>query len=401
MFNTDLNTPKKELDHRLRLFQRQLAENRIDAAIILQNADLYYFTGTIQQSNLYIPAEGTPILFVKKNVARAKEESNLELVVPFGSPRMIPDLLKEKGYEIPGRIGMEFDVLPANLYMGYREIFNKAEFKDVSVPIRLIRAVKSEHEIELIKKASQFADRVAAEVPNILREGLTEIEFAGLVEAYARKLGHQGIVRMRLWGSELFYGHIMSGPSAAVPSYLSSPTGGTSTSPAVAQGPGFRKIARHEPVLVDYVFAYRGYISDHTRIFSIGEVPEKLGEAHQSMLDIQDKLKKMARPGMASGALYDTAIEEIGAKGLGDHFMGADDQRIRFIGHGLGLELDEFPFLARGQKMELAEGMVIALEPKLIFPGIGVVGIENTHLVTGEGLEPLTRYNENITVIDR
>jgi Xaa-Pro aminopeptidase len=204
---------------------------------------------------------------------------------------------------------------------------------------------------------------------------------------------------MRLWGSELFYGHLLSGPSGGVPSYLASPTGGSGVSPAVAQSAGFRAIRRNEPVLVDYVFASRGYISDHARIFSIGRLPDELVQAHRAMLDLQERIKTMAKPGVASGAIYDYGLGFAQELGYGDHFMGAGTERIRFVGHGVGLELDEFPFLNAGQTLELQEGMVIALEPKLIFPGKGVVGVENTHLVTPDGLEQFGKYPDEITVL--
>jgi Xaa-Pro aminopeptidase len=219
------------------------------------------------------------------------------------------------------------------------------------------------------------------------------------VEARARKLGHQGIIRMRLWGSEMFYGHLMAGPSAAVPSFLASPTGGASLSPAVAQGPSLRPIGRNEPVLVDYVFAYQGYISDHTRVFAVGGVSEDLQRAHRAMLQIQEKVKVEARAGVKSGDIYDFATTLAEELGYGEHFMGSGPQRIRFTGHGIGLELDEFPFLAKGQDLRLEENMVIAFEPKLIFPGVGVVGIENSHVVTKDGLRQLGRFEEDIVVV--
>jgi Xaa-Pro aminopeptidase len=225
---------------------------------------------------------------------------------------------------------------------------------------------------------------------------MTEIELAGLVEAQARRLGHQGIVRMRLWGAEMFYGHLMAGAAAAVPSYLASPTGGAAVNAAVAQGPSFRVIRRNEPVLLDYVFAWQGYLSDHTRIFVVGRPPQALVDAHQHMLDLQEAIKIMATPGSIAGDLYAAAVKMADQKGMGNHFMGVGPDRIRFIGHGIGLELDEFPFLAAGQTTELKAGMVIALEPKLIFPGKGVVGIENTHVVTRQGLEQLTHAEETI-----
>jgi Xaa-Pro aminopeptidase len=240
---------------------------------------------------------------------------------------------------------------------------------------------------------------VAGAARDIIREGMTELDLAGRVEAEARRRGHQGVVRMRMWGGELFYGHLLAGPSAAVPSYLASPTGGTGAGPAVAQGAGFAKIRPHQPILLDYVFAWQGYIADHTRIFAIGELPNDLMRAHQAMLDLQAVLKQQARPGVNAGDLYDAAIQWAADKGYGNWFMGADDQRIRFIGHGVGLELDEYPFLAQGQDMPLEKNMTIALEPKLIIPGKGVVGIENTHIVTDDGLEQITRFDEAIQII--
>jgi Xaa-Pro aminopeptidase len=191
----------------------------------------------------------------------------------------------------------------------------------------------------------------------------------------------------------------MCGASGAVPSYLASPTGGTGAGAAVAQGAGFGLIKAHEPILVDYVFAYKGYLSDHTRIFSIGELPDELIQGHAAMLSIQDAIVREAKPGIAAGRIYEMAIELAGEAGYSENFMGTGDQRIRFVGHGVGLELDEYPFLAAGQKMILQEGMVIALEPKLIFPGKGVVGIENTHRLTADGLQQLTVSDQNIIVV--
>jgi Xaa-Pro aminopeptidase len=184
-----------------------------------------------------------------------------------------------------------------------------------------------------------------------------------------------------------------------VPSFLSSPTGGSGPSPAVSQGPSFRKIRRHEPVLVDYVFAHAGYIADHTRIFSLGSLPDELMAAHQSMLELQSTIKTRAKAGVSSGEIYEMALEWTQERSYADYFMGFGDERVHFVGHGVGLELDEFPFLARGQKLELKEGMTLALEPKLVFPDKGVVGIENTHVVTREGLEQLTNIREEIVVV--
>ena len=398
-FNTTANIPESEIDTRIAKFQRRLVKHSIDGALILQNTDLYYFAGTIQQAHLFIPASDEPLLMVKKSIQRATAESSIKQIVPLESLSQIPALLQENGFSIPDTLGMELDVLPVNHYKKYKNLFGQSRIIDTSHHIRMVRCVKSPFEIDRIVQAAKLADQVAECIKDNLKEGITEVQLAGTVEAIARQLGHQGMIRMRLWGSEMFYGHLMSGASAAVPSYLASPTGGEALSPAFSQGAGFNKIKPHEPVLFDYVFAYKGYLADHTRIFSIGDLPNELTRAHQTMIDLQGILSKQALPGVAAGDIYEAAIAYVNEFGYDNYFMGAEKERIRFIGHGIGLELDEYPFLAKGQTQKLEKGMVIALEPKLVIPDKGVVGIENTHVVTETGLKRLTNYQDDITKV--
>ena len=399
MYNTDKNTPPAEIYSRIDKLRTRMEENKIDAALLVQRADLFYFAGTVQEAHLCIPVDEEPILMVFRSFERAIAESPLSQIVPLESPKVVPEILRKSGYVLPQTIGMELDIFPANAFFNYQKLFEDMKIVDISHLIRMVKAVKSPYEIEIMRRAAGLSDQVAECVPGLLREGMTEIELAGLVEAEARKRGHQGIVRMRLWGAEIFYGHLMAGPSGAVPSFLSSPTGGTGTSPAVAQGPGFRPIQRHEPVLVDYVFALNGYYSDHARIFSIGELPDDLTAAHMAMLDVQALVKKTAKPGVKSGDLYDLALERTCELGYDQYFMGVGKERIRFVGHGVGVELDDYPFLAAGQKLELQENMTLALEPKLLFPEKGIVGVENTHVVTQNGLEQLGQFQDEIVVI--
>jgi Xaa-Pro aminopeptidase len=399
MVATETRTPASEIEDRIHKLQSELGQADVDGALIVQRADLFYFTGTIQMGHLYVPREGDPIYLVNKSYERAREESPLERMMPLGSLKKLLPTLKEQGYELPKTLGMELDVLPANLYFSYKKLCDTCDIVDVSHPIRLLRSVKSTYELQLMREAAKFADQVSAFVPEVLREGMTELELAGRLEAEARRLGHQGVMRMRLWGNELHFGHVMSGPAAAIPSYLSSPTGGTGASPAIGQGPSFKPINRHEPVLVDYVFAYRGYMADHTRIFSLGDLPDDLNEAHQAMLGIQEMVKQNAKPGTKAGDLFEMALERTRELGYENNFMGVGPDRVHFVGHGIGTEVDEYPFLARRQELELKEGMTIALEPKVVFPEKGVVGIENTHVVTPDGLEQLTIQNEDIVFV--
>ncbi len=391
--------PYQEVKARIENLQASMRNKGIDGVLIAQKTDIFYFAATSQQGWLYIPESGLPLLMIFKDFDRAIIESPLERILSLASSKKIPAILQDYGYALPAVLGLELDVLPANLYFQYAEIFKDSTIIDVSTEIRLIRAIKSSYELEFLRKAALLSDAVAAKVPELLEAGKAEVTVAGELESYARSLGHQGIIRMRLWGSELFYGHLMSGASAAVPSYLASPTGGRGVSPAIGQGAGFRKIGKNEPILVDYAFAFKGYISDHARIFSIGALPDELLQAHEAMLTIQERTKKQALPGTPSGDIYDLMQSMAKNMGYEDSFMGVGDRRIRFTGHGVGLELDEFPFLAKGQALPLASGMVIALEPKVILPGKGVVGIENTMLVTDSGLESLSTFDDHILIL--
>jgi Xaa-Pro aminopeptidase len=392
-------TPASELNTRAQKLQAQLVANNLDGALVVQNADLFYFAGTIQQSHLYIPCQGKPLLMTRRSFPRAQAESNLERIVPLGSLRLVPTLLQEHGYPLPKRLGMELDVLPTNTYLGYKEIFSGTELVDVSVPIRRVRAVKSAYELGLMRRAAKIAEKTFAAMPKNLRVGISEIELAGKMEAIARGLGHQGIVKFRLWNNDLFYGHLMAGKGATQLSYVSSPTGGRGINYAIAQGASQHRIRRGEPVLFDYTFATDGYIVDQARIFSIGKLPAKLLRAHDAMLEIQAAVADAAKPGATGGEIYQIALGIAQRYGYAENFMGVDKERVTFVGHGVGIELDEFPFLAKGQDMPLETGMTIAVEPKVSFANLGTVGIENTFVVVEYGAKQITRAPDEIQIV--
>ncbi len=260
------------------------------------------------------------------------------------------------------------------------------------------RAVKSPWEVARISAAAAVADEVFTRIPGLLREGLTEAAFAGLVEAEARALGHQGVIRMRAFNGEMFYGQLLTGASGAVPSFLDTPLAGTGLSAAVAQGVSFKPIGRGEPVVFDFVPVVDGYTADFTRIFSLGELPERLTEAYACARRAQAAAAACARPGVTCRAVYEAALAVAASDGLEAHFMGYGPSQVRFVGHGVGLELDELPVLSPNDQL-LEAGMVFALEPKFVFPGLGAIGIENTWTVTATGVERLTRAPEEIVVL--
>jgi Xaa-Pro aminopeptidase len=381
--------PAAELASRLATLQTRLASRDLDAALIVQNADLYYFSGTIQQSHLYVPAAGDATLFVRKVPERARLESALEGIVGVVSLAALPEAIVARYGALPRRVGLELDVLPVKGFRALERLLPEASFEDVGRDIVRQRAVKSEWEVARIRVAAAVADGVCALIPGILREGLTEVEFAGRVEAEARRLGHEGYIRMRGFNQEMFYGQLLTGVSGCVPSYLDTPLAGTGLSASVAQGASFRRIGRGEPIVFDFVPVRDGYMADFTRTFSIGPLPEPLRRAHDAALAVQAAAAAAARPGAPCRSVWDAARRVADDLGLAAGFMGAGPGQVPYVGHGIGIELDELPVLT-GSALELEAGMVFALEPKFVLPGLGAVGIENTWVVTDGGPERLT-----------
>ena len=391
-------TPLDELQRRLSALQAALAAHGLDGALLLQNVDLYYFTATSQNAHLFVPAAGEPLLLVKRNLARARAESPLTCIHPMPSLKELPAFLKEHGYGLPTKMGMELDVWPAAQYLYYQKIFPTVDITDVTPLIREIRAVKSPFELELMRSAARLTDEVFAAIPSMVEIGMSEMELAGKVEALFRKKGHPGLVRMRGFNQELVYGHLLSGANMAEPSCANSPTGGTGTGPDFPHGAGRKAIARDEPFQVDYVGSFHGYLIDQTRLFVPGKLSPVLERAFQTALAIQARLAEMGRPGVPAGELYDEAARMAEAAGFGGHFMG-DPHSCGFLGHGIGLELNELPVIAPGFQMPLANGMTIALEPKFIFNGLGLAGIENSFVVTEKGMERLGTLPDEIVYI--
>ncbi len=393
------STPSSEIQARLTALKLAMSSQRIDMAIIIQKTDLFYFSGTSQDAHLLVPVDDEPRLLVRKSIERAVEDSPLKHIQGIKSLNDIKETVSSFKSAGLKNIGLELDVLPVNNFRMYEKMFPEANLTDVSHIIRNIRAVKSAYEIDLLRKAAEINDSMFAYAREILRPGTSEIEFAGLVEAFLRKHEHQGLVRVRSFNNEVFYGHIMSGVNLAVPSCSVGPTGGPGTNASMPQGVGTRIMQRNEPVQIDYVGSYKGYIVDQARTFFIGEAPEEFLKVHSLALDIQRAIIENGKAGVVCESLFDMAMAMAEKAGYLEGFMGYP-QPVPFVGHGIGLELDELPILGRKSSQILEEGMVIALEPKFIFPEKGLAGIENSFVVRKNNLERLTNFDDRIQIVN-
>lgn len=393
-------TPKSELDNRCFALQDLMTIEGLDAVIIVQNADLFYFTGTIQSGCLYVPVAGEPIYMVRRDAARARSESALVEICPFSSMREIPGILAGYSLPVPKRIGMEFDVLPVSFFERYRKVFPAALIQDATSLIRRVRMKKSSFEVEIMRDAARQVDTVYRHACTTVREGMTDLELAAELEYVARREGHLGHIRMRVFNGEMIFGHTFSGADGALPAYTDTPLGGAGLHPSFGQGCGRKTIRACEPIVVDFAGSCDGYLVDQTRIFAVGSLPEKLLAGHEDMLAVQECMKQLAVSGAVWGDIYDACLALAVERGHADNFMGYRGSQVSFIGHGVGIEIDEYPFLARGfSDMQLEAGMVFAFEPKLVFPELGAVGIENTFYLSENGLEQLTFSRESIVLV--
>ncbi|MBW1731359.1 MAG: aminopeptidase P family protein [Deltaproteobacteria bacterium] len=394
-------TPKEEIHARIQTLQKELARASMDMAIIAQNADLFYFSGTIQRGYLLVAQEGEPVFAATGDIGRIRQEAGIDKVECIYGLKDIPNLCI-KLLSVPEHaitIGLEYDVLPVSLFKRFESIFPSAHFKDISSSIRKIRMVKSPYEVEKIRESASIFSDAMASLPKILKEGMTEVDLESEIIRIGRRRSHFGTLRSRGFNQETYYGHVISGPRGAIPSFLNSPTGGLGSSPAFGHGAGHWPIERNTPILIDLCFGVDGYLADQTRTAVLGRLPSDLERAYDRLLLLKRELEASLRPGAISEDIYHHALEKADALGIGEYFMGVGTRRAKFVGHGIGLEIDEWPVIGKGSQIILVPGMVIALEPKLIFPGIGAIGIEDNYVITETGFEKLTPLNESIIMV--
>ncbi len=393
--------PKSEVQERVRRIQDWMQQASVDALFVLQNADLFYFTGTVQAGLLCSPASGEPIYLVQKSLDRARLESPLAKLIALGSLRKAPDLLAAEGFRSPKRVALEMDVLPASMYLRMKDLFASTEFLDGSEAIRKIRMTKSGYEVGQMRHAAAMLKLGFAELPRWIRPGTSELEVIARLEGFLRAHGHQGLTRMRGFDYEISYGTISGGPSASHPSYFPGPVGFVGLYPAIPNGGGERRFEKGDTVVVDIVGGYGGYIADKTRTYAVGKIARELEQAHGFVLELMNTVKSMLKPGVSCEQIYKDVAAIVKESPFASGFMGCGDSQVRFLGHGVGLELDELPVLAAGFDIPLQSGMTIAIEPKIFFPGRGGVGIENTYRITDSGFENLTEFPEDIIPADQ
>ena len=395
-----LETPSRtELEPRLARLRAGLEAAGLDAALLVESADLYHLAGTVQNAQLVVPVAGDPLLLVRRDLERARAESALDDVEPLTSLRALEPALVRLGLGPGSAIGLELDVLPAATYLRYAALLPDRRLGDAMPAVWAARAAKSPWELDRVRAACAQSAAALEALPALVRVGRAEADVLSDLASVMRAHGHEGTIRFRGLNGEFWFGQVLAGPLAAVPGPRDTPLSGTGLSPAQGSGPSRRPLAAGDAVVVDVSGLAGGYVSDQTRTVFLGEPDPRLVSAHETCRAILRACEELLVPGTAASAVYDRGLEVAAEAGLEDHYMGFGSARVRFVGHAIGLELNEPPALARGVEAPLVEGAVVAVEPKLVFPGLGAVGIENSYVVRAGGPERLTPADGDLAVL--
>ncbi len=379
--------PHEEQETRLNRIRTQMAAHKIPAILIAYNADIYYLTGRVFCGYIYIPADGCPTYFVRRPIGLHGNGTAY-----IHKPEM---MVQHKELDIPPTIGIEMDLLPYAHVERLEKVFEGTKFVNASKIIREARSRKTDYEIQKIIASGIKQMSVYALIPELYREGMTDLELQIEIEHLSRLEECLGQFRISGSSMELFMGSVLSGDNADNPTPYDFAMGGAGLDPSIPVGANGSVIKPGNTVMIDVNGNYTGYMTDMTRTYYIGDISDEAIKAHQCSIDICRELERIGTPGTPAKDLYEAAEAIVREQNFEDYFMG-HRQHAPFIGHGTGIEINELPVIAPRSRDILASGNIIALEPKFVIPGTGAVGIENTYLVSEHGLKSLTPALEEL-----
>ena len=381
---------ENELELKWRRIQQAMRQEEADGCLLTMNMNLYYVSGQVFNGYFYLPAEGRPYWFVKRLTI---PETNQVHVIR--KPEQIPDFFRDLNLAMPRKLLLEADELSYNEYIRLQHVFRAEATGNASALIRHIRMIKTPWEIEQMRISARKHEAVYREIPACYRPGMRDIELQIEIEKRMRVHGSLGYFRAFGSNMDIFMGSLLVGENAGEPSPFDFALGGTGMHASGPLGANGTLLEEGTTVMADMSGNYTAYQTDMTRVFSIGKLPDRAYRVHRVALEIQARMERAAKPGVPCAELYRDALAMAGQEGLEDCFMGTRFQA-KFVGHGVGLEINELPVLTTRSKDILQPGMTFAFEPKFVLAGIGAVGIENTFLVTDSGVEKMTLLDENI-----
>lgn len=382
--------PREEASLRIDRLHKAMAGAGLDGLLVADNADIFYLTGRVYAGFAYIPAGMAPLWFVRRPV-----ELEGDGVVYIRKPEDMASHIVAAGLAMPRRLGLELDILSFNQAERLRSVFPGAECVDATPMMRSMRAVKTDFEVEQMRLSGLKHEQVYRKIPKLYRVGMTDVELQVEIERISRLEGCLGVFRISGQSMEIYMGNVLAGRNADVPAPYDFAMGGRGLDPSIPGGAAGEEIKEHNAVMVDLNGNFTGYMTDMTRVFAVGSLPQEAVDAHQCSIDICRAFEREARPGVEARTLYEMCADMARERGLERYFMG-HRQHAGFVGHGVGIEVNEWPVIAPRSRQILERNNTIALEPKFVIPEVGAVGIENTYVIEDTGARSLTNAPEEI-----
>lgn len=373
---------------RMNKVRAEMSQRQIDACLISTPVNTLYLLERIVNGYLLIFSEDPlPRLFIRRPAGLQGERVHY-----IRRPEEIYDWFVTTGHATPSRLGLEIDALAYSDITRVQKVFPNAEICNADLLLRTSRAIKTQEEIFRMRDCGKQYCEAFKCVPDLYRRGMSDYEFSLAFERLLREMGHIGIFRTFGAKMEGFMGtSILVGDNADNGSPYDFALGGAGMTPALPMAANGTVLCEGQTMMVDGGGCFGPYITDMTRVFALGTLPDLALKAHECSIEICHQFEEKARPGASCADLYLDALKLVDRAGLIPYFMGYS-QQAAFVGHGVGLQINELPVLFARSKDVIEEGMTIAVEPKFVIPGVGAVGIENTYLIASSGTENLTGY---------
>ncbi len=385
---------------RITRFAEGLEAAGFAAAVLSYHRDVFYLAGTSQPANLLVVPGEEPVLYARRFLELAQAESAVAEVVDSASLGPVRARLEALGVR-GGRVGMTLDILPAALYVKACSTFAGYEIADVSGVLLAQRAVKDEDEVQALRESAASFGAAHAAIVEHARPGVTELEVSAEVVRALRRAGHDSVIFQRRWDAKLqTEGAIASGENMWVLSALAIAINGAGLGRSVPFGASRRVLKQGDLVNIDVGLCVAGYHADMARTYSLGEPSDEVRRFAAIVRACEDAAFEAVAPGVPARVPYEAARAVAAAEGVEQWFQGHGRYHGPYIGHGIGLELDEVPVLGPGVETPLEQGMVLTIEPKLVAPGIGVVNFEDDVVVRSDGCEYLSDLPRELFVIE-
>lgn len=381
--------PASELEARLERFRRAMdaAHPGWEMAAVNHKVAMYYFTGTIQEGVLLIRPQDA-VFWVRRSFERACNESHFSDIRPMHSFREAAAFYGSA----PKVMYVETKKATLDWERMLHKYFAFEELGSFDSVLQDLRMVKSEYELKQMEQSGAIHETVLDIVaPKLIHGGISEAQLAIAIYSEMVQRGSHGTARFNQALGEEAVGIASFGKSGLVRTGFDGPGGTDGTCIAVQSiGNAFRKLQPGRLVYLDIPCGFDGYHTDKTVVYYYGDLAKDeqrkhLMEAQQRCLELEQEVVRLMVPGEPIENLYLRTMDKFDNI-YGDAFMNGG----KFLGHSIGLVMDEAPAIAKGFKQPLQPGMTFAVEPKIALPGLGMVGTENTYVVTEKGARSLT-----------